>query len=105
MIAIFSSYPKLICGHSAAFRRYFKTDMQSDSGIAIIKELKEFATTYPGLLSAYWGDEVKIHNQAFLPMMTKWTDLGLKTIGWEPGGNLQPHNPPALDGWATGYYQ
>ncbi|WP_159731870.1 family 20 glycosylhydrolase [Sphingobacterium sp. 18053] len=81
-------------GHSAAFRRYFKTDMQSDSGIAIIKELvKEFATTYPGLPYLHiGGDEVKIHNQAFLPMMTKWTeDLDLKTIGWEPGGNLQPH--------------
>ncbi|WP_286840929.1 MULTISPECIES: family 20 glycosylhydrolase [Sphingobacterium] len=81
-------------GHSAAFRRYFKTDMQSDSGIAILKELvKEFANTYPGLPYLHiGGDEVKIHNQEFLPMMTTWTeDLGLKTIGWEPGGNLQPN--------------
>lgn len=80
-------------GHSAAFRRYFKTDMQSDSGVAIIQELvKEFADTFPGLPYLHiGGDEVKIHNQQFLPLMTKWTeDLGMKTIGWEPGGNLQP---------------
>ncbi len=80
-------------GHSAAFRRYFKIDMQSDSGLTFIKELvKEFATTYPGLPYLHiGGDEVKIHNQEFLPMMTRWTEsLGMKTIGWEPGGNLQP---------------
>jgi len=80
-------------GHSAAFRRYFKTDMQSDSGLAFIKELvHEFAMTYPGLPYLHiGGDEVKIHNQEFLPIMTRWTEsLGMKTIGWEPGGNLQP---------------
>jgi len=81
-----------IPGHSAAFRRYFKTDMQSDSGIAMIKDLvNEFALTYPGLPYLHiGGDEVKIHNKEFLPEMTKWTEnLGMKTIGWEPGGNLQ----------------
>lgn len=80
-------------GHSAAFRRYFKTDMQSDSGTAIIKELVgEFATTYPGLPYLHiGGDEVKINNQRFLPEMTRWIEqLGMKTIGWDPGGNLQP---------------
>ena len=80
-------------GHSAAFRRYFKTDMQSDSGLAVLQELvKEFAVTYPELPYLHiGGDEVKIYNQQFLPLMTKWTEsLGMKTIGWEPGGNLQP---------------
>ncbi len=80
-------------GHSAAFRRYFKTDMQSDSGMAVIKNLvKEFVDTYPGLPFLHiGGDEVKIYNRAFLPTMTKWAEcLGLQTIGWDPGGNLLP---------------
>jgi hypothetical protein len=79
-------------GHSGAFQRYFKTDMQSDSGTLIMKKLiREFAATYPELPYLHiGGDEVKIHNQKFLPEMTAWVEQhGMKTIGWDPGGNLE----------------
>ena len=80
-------------GHSAAFKRYFGVDMQSDSGIMYIKELlEEFATTYPGLPYLHiGGDEVKITNKNFMPEITRFVeDLGYKTVGWDPGSNLMP---------------
>lgn len=80
-------------GHSAAFRRYFGVDMQSDSGMVYIKELlEEFARTYPGLPYLHiGGDEVKITNKDFMPEITQYVEeLGYKTIGWDPGSNLQP---------------
>ncbi len=79
-------------GHSAAFKRYFGVDMQSDAGMLYIKELlKEFKETYPELDYLHiGGDEVKITNNNFMPEITKYVeDLGYKmTMGWEPGSNL-----------------
>ncbi len=78
-------------GHSAAFKRYFGVDMQSDNGIIHIKELlEEFATTYLGLPYLHiGGDEVKITNKNFIPEITRYVEeLGYKTVGWDPGSNL-----------------
>lgn len=80
-------------GHSAAFERYFGTDMQSEAGIGYIKELlSEFSATYPGLPYLHiGGDEVKISNRGFMPEITAFVEkLGYKTVGWDPGSNLQP---------------
>lgn len=78
-------------GHSAAFKRYFGTDMQSEQGMIYIKELlREFSETYPGLPYLHiGGDEVKITNPGFMPEITEFVEkLGYKTIGWDPGSNL-----------------
>lgn len=77
-------------GHSAAFRRAFNCDMQSDSGIRIVKNiLKEVCTTYDIPYLHIGGDEVKITNSNFLPEITHYVQaLGKQTIGWSPGGNL-----------------
>lgn len=77
-------------GHSAAFARAMKTDMQSDSGLVIVKNiLSEFCNTYNIPYIHIGGDEVKISNKKFLPEVTKLVHrLGKKTIGWSPGGNL-----------------
>jgi lysophospholipase L1-like esterase len=77
-------------GHSAAFKTAMKTDMQSDSGLAIIKSiLKVFCTTHDFPYLHIGGDEVKITNKNFLPEMIAYAQsLGKKTIGWEPGGNF-----------------
>lgn len=77
-------------GHSAAFRRAMKTDMQSDSGLLIVKNvLKEFAATYDLPYIHIGADEVKITNQKFIPEVTTLLQsLGIKVIGWEPGGNF-----------------
>ncbi|WP_433895647.1 family 20 glycosylhydrolase [Sphingobacterium mizutaii] len=80
-------------GHSAAFERFFKVNMQSEEGIVYIKELlKEFAETFPTLKQLHiGGDEVKISNEQFMPEITKYVEsLGFKTYGWDPGSNLDP---------------
>lgn len=77
-------------GHSAAFTRAMGVDMQSDSGLAIVKNiLREFCTTYDVPYLHIGADEVKIANKIFLPEVTALIhSLGRKTIGWDPGGNL-----------------
>lgn len=77
-------------GHSAAFTRAMKTGMQSDSGLAIVKNiLREICATYDLPYIHIGGDEVKISNKSFLPEVTALLQqLGRQTIGWSPGGNL-----------------
>ncbi|WP_438946921.1 family 20 glycosylhydrolase [Sediminibacterium sp.] len=77
-------------GHSAAFKRAMRTDMQSDSGLVIVKNiLKEFCTTYDVPYIHIGADEVKITNPNFIPEITKYIQsFGKKVIGWQPGGNF-----------------
>ncbi|QNL52023.1 beta-N-acetylhexosaminidase [Olivibacter sp. SDN3] len=77
-------------GHSGAFERAMKTDMQSDSGMFYLKQLlQEFCDTYDLDYLHVGGDEVKITNEQFLPEMVAFLDsMGKRTLGWEPGGNL-----------------
>ncbi len=77
-------------GHSAAFRRAMKTDMQSDSGLHIVKNiLKEICTTYDIPYIHIGADEVRISNQKFIPEITTYLErLGKEVIGWQPGGNF-----------------
>jgi hexosaminidase len=77
-------------GHSAAFKRAMKTDMQSDSGLVIVKNiLKEFITTYDVPYIHIGADEVKITNKNFVPEVIAFIErLGKKVIGWQPGGNF-----------------
>lgn len=77
-------------GHSAAFKRAMKTDMQSDSGLLIVKNiLKEFCDTYDVPYIHIGADEVKITNKEFVPEVTRFIEgMGKKVIGWQPGGNF-----------------
>ncbi|MDP1971692.1 MAG: family 20 glycosylhydrolase, partial [Sediminibacterium sp.] len=77
-------------GHSAAFKRAMKTDMQSDSGMVYVKNiLKEFCTTYDVPYIHIGADEVKITNPNFIPEITRYIQsYGKKVIGWQPGGNF-----------------
>ncbi|HRF25631.1 MAG TPA: beta-N-acetylhexosaminidase, partial [Chitinophagaceae bacterium] len=77
-------------GHSAAFKRAMGVDMQSDSGIVILKNiLKEFCTTYDVDYIHIGADEVKITNKNFVPEITNYIEsFGKKVIGWQPGGNF-----------------
>ena len=77
-------------GHSAAFRKAMKTDMQSDSGLRYVKDiLKEFSDTYDVPYIHIGADEVKITNKDFIPAVTKYLQsLGKIVIGWQPGGNF-----------------
>ena len=77
-------------GHSQAFKRAMKTDMQSDTGLAIVKNiLSEVIKTYDLPYIHIGADEVKITNKNFVPEVTAHIQsLGKKVIGWEPGGNF-----------------
>lgn len=77
-------------GHSAAFRRAMGTDMQSDSGLIILRRiLNEFMDTYDLPYLHIGADEVKITNPGFLPQIISLIESrGKKVIGWEPGGNF-----------------
>lgn len=77
-------------GHSAAFKRAMKTGMQTDSGLAIIKNiLKEIFETYDLPYIHIGADEVKITNKNFLPGVIDFINsYHKKMIGWEPGGNF-----------------
>lgn len=77
-------------GHSAAFKRAMKTDMQTDSGLRYVKNiLKEFCTTYEVPYIHIGADEVKITNKDFIPEVTAYIEsFGKKVIGWQPGGNF-----------------
>lgn len=77
-------------GHSQAFKRAMKTDMQSDSGMVIVKNiLRELIDTYDFPYIHIGADEVKITNKAFVPEVSRFIQgLGRKVIGWEPGGNF-----------------
>ncbi len=77
-------------GHSAAFKRAMKVDMQSDSGLVIVKNiLKEFCDTYNLPYIHIGADEVKITNKNFVPEVSAFLkSLNKKVIGWEPGGNF-----------------
>jgi hypothetical protein len=80
-------------GHSAAFKRAMKVDMQSDSGMVYLKNMvKEFCETYDIHYLHIGADEVKITNKNFVPAMTAFIErLGKTVIGWEPGGNFTNH--------------
>jgi hexosaminidase len=77
-------------GHSGAFRRAMKTDMQSDSGSVIIKNiLTEICTSYDVPYIHIGADEVKITNKDFIPVVTAFIEsFGKKVVGWQPGGNF-----------------
>lgn len=77
-------------GHSDAFKRALKYPMQSDSGLAMVKQiLHEFCQTYPVPYIHIGADEVKISNPSFIPEVTKLIEsYGKKVIGWQPGGNF-----------------
>ena len=77
-------------GHSAAFKRAMKVDMQSDSGIVYVKNiLTEICTTYDIPYIHIGADEVKITNPNFIPEVSKHIQsFGKKIIGWQPGGNF-----------------
>jgi N-acetyl-beta-hexosaminidase len=73
-------------GHSAAFKRALGFDMQSDSGLAVVKNiLQEFCATYDLPYIHIGADEVKISNKNFVPEVTALLEsLGKKVIGWQP---------------------
>ena len=79
-------------GHSAAFERTFKTDMQSEKGTQILKDIiDEVCATFDVPYLHIGTDEVQFTNPEFVPMMVKYIrDKGKKVISYNPGWNYKP---------------
>lgn len=79
-------------GHSAAFVRTFRHDMQSPEGMKILKLLMdEVCQTFDVPYLHIGTDEVKFTNPSFVPeMVAHIRSHGKKVISWNPGWNYQP---------------
>ena len=77
-------------GHSAAFMRAMGVDMQSEKGKAIVADiLQEIFATYSFPYFHIGGDEVRIKDTAFIPLVDKIVrENHSEVIGWKPGGNF-----------------
>ena len=80
-------------GHSAAFVQAMGHDMQSEEGMAILKQLlDEICELFAELPYLHIGtDEVQFTNPRFVPEMVAYIRAkGKKVISWNPGWTYQP---------------
>lgn len=79
-------------GHSAAFIRTFRHDMQSPEGMKILKLLlEEVCETFDVPYIHIGTDEVKFTNPRFVPKMISFLrSKGKKVISWNPGWHYKP---------------
>ena len=79
-------------GHSAAFVRTFRHDMQSPEGMKILKLLmEEVCETFDVPYIHIGTDEVQFTNPKFVPEMVSFVrSKGKKVISWNPGWNYKP---------------
>ena len=89
-------------GHSAAFVRTFKTDMQSEKGTQILKDIiDEVCATFDVPYLHIGTDEVQFTNPDFVPMMVKYIrDKGKKVISYNPGWNSKPGEIDMMQLWS-----
>lgn len=79
-------------GHSAAFVRAFRHDMQSPEGMKILKLLlDEVCETFDVPYLHIGTDEVKFTNPHFVPEIVAYVrSKGKKVISWNPGWHYKP---------------
>ena len=79
-------------GHSAAFVRAFRHDMQSPEGMKILKLLlDEVCETFDMPYLHIGTDEVEFTNPHFVPEMVAYVrSKGKKVISWNPGWHYKP---------------
>lgn len=79
-------------GHSAAFERCFRHDMQSREGMKILKLLlEEICENFDVPYLHIGTDEVKFTNPTFVSEMVAFVrNQGKKAISWNPGWHYQP---------------
>lgn len=91
-------------GHSAAFIRAMKTDMQSEKGMEILKNLMNEVCTevFPDVPYIHIGtDEIEFTNPDFVPEMVKFIrSKGKKVISWNPGWNYAPGEIDMTQMWS-----
>lgn len=79
-------------GHSEAFERTFRHNMQSPEGMKILKLLiEEVCQTFDVPYIHIGTDEVKFTNPDFVPEMVAFVrSKGKKVISWNPGWKYKP---------------
>ena len=79
-------------GHSEAFVRTFRHDMQSPEGMKILKLLvDEVCETFEVPYLHIGTDEVRFTNPKFVPEMVEYVRAkGKKVISWNPGWHYKP---------------
>ncbi len=91
-------------GHSAAFIRAARHDMQSPEGMNILKDLMEEICTevFPDAPWIHIGtDEVEFTNPSFVKeMVVHIRGFGKKVISWNPGWEYKPGEIDAIQLWS-----
>lgn len=89
-------------GHSEAFVRTFRHDMQSPEGMKILKLLVgEVCETFDVPYLHIGTDEVRFTNPQFVPEMVSYVrSLGKKVISWNPGWHYQPGEIDMMQLWS-----
>jgi len=90
-------------GHSAAFKRTFRHDMQSPEGTKILKLLiDEVCETFADVPYLHIGtDEVGFSNKTFVPEMVEYIRArGKKVISWNPGWRYHPGEIDMVQMWS-----
>ena len=90
-------------GHSAAFVRTFRHDMQSPEGMKILKLLiDEVCETFADVPYLHIGtDEVPFTNKSFVPEMVEYVRAkGKKVVSWNPGWNYKPGEIDMIQMWS-----
>lgn len=95
-------------GHSLAFRKAFKKDMQNPEGMkilqALIKEaIEEVFSDHETVPYFHIGtDEVHITNKTFVPEMVAFIrGLGKKVVTWNPGAHYKPGEIDMVQMWSS----
>lgn len=91
-------------GHSDAFVRTFRHDMQSPEGMKILKLLvDEVCETFDVPYLHLGTDEVKFTNPQFVPEMVAYVRAhGKKVISWNPGWRYAPGEIDMTHLWSSG---
>lgn len=89
-------------GHSAAFIRTFRHDMQSPEGMKILKLLlDEVCETFDVPYLHIGTDEVQFTNPRFVPEMVAYVrSKGKKVISWNPGWHYKPGEIDMIQLWS-----
>lgn len=90
-------------GHSAAFTRVFRHDMQSPEGMKILKLLMDEVCEVFDVPYLHIGtDEVKFTNPEFVPEMVSYIRTkGKKVISWNPGWKYRPGEIDMMHLWSA----
>lgn len=91
-------------GHSAAFRKTFRHDMQSPEGMSILKLLMdEVCEAFKEVPYIHIGtDEVAFTNPEFVPEMVAYIRAkGKKVISWNPGWKYKAGEIDMLHMWSS----